>query len=97
MLYFLLQDLVEQVLIVEWFLTTPFVAVHQDTQETPWNLVELHPLLNQWIQTLVTLIHVVHTVRNMSRMGIVSVPVCQDTKELHQIVNLNVLSALIVV
>jgi hypothetical protein len=43
----LVQDLVEQVQIVEWCLTIQFVAVPPDTQETPWNLAEFHPLLNQ--------------------------------------------------
>jgi hypothetical protein len=42
----LVQDPVELVQIVELCLTTQFVAVPLDTQETPWSLAGFHPLLN---------------------------------------------------
>ena len=87
----------ELVQIVEWCLTTQFVAVPLDTQEIPWNLAGFHPLLNPLILIPVILTPVDPTVRNMNKKDIVSVLVYQDTEESHPIANLNVLSVLNVV
>ena len=92
----LVQDHVDLVLIVEWCPIIQFVVVHQDILEILWNPVGLLLLLSLWTLILVILILVDLTVKNMNKMDIVFVLVCQDTEELRQIANQNVLLAPIV-
>jgi hypothetical protein len=88
--------LAEPMLIAEWSVIIPSVAVLLDTLVILWNPVELHLQSNQLKPILVIQILAEPTVRNTNKMVIVSVHACQDMSVWHPIANLNVLSVQIV-